>query len=148
MTSLFCCGSIRPYRPQRLLHEDRFKAFMAWAEYPRDVPASSTDETEDTDKNRLTGASPPHVIQLVRQINYGPLESKRYFVPVEGKDNEFVELVEDDLIQANFKKLNSYKNFKCESHNRFFEVNVYEKDPVNQHHWRVNIARPSSSIDL
>jgi hypothetical protein len=51
---------------------------------------------------------PPYAIQVVRQVNYGPLESKRYFIPVktEGKD-EFVELVEDDLIQANFQKLNS-----------------------------------------
>ncbi|KAI0120744.1 hypothetical protein BJ170DRAFT_688564 [Xylariales sp. AK1849] len=41
-----------------------------------------------------------------------------------------------------------YKNFKCEIHNKFFEVNIYQKDPVNKHHWRANLARPSSSIDL
>lgn len=42
----------------------------------------------------------------------------------------------------------SYKNFKCGTHNRFFEVNVYQKDAVNAHHWRHNIARPGSEIDL
>lgn len=41
-----------------------------------------------------------------------------------------------------------YKNFKCAKHNRFFEVNVYEKNAVNAHHWRHNIARPAGEIDL
>jgi hypothetical protein len=41
-----------------------------------------------------------------------------------------------------------YKNFKCTSHNKFFEVNLYQKDPVNRHHWRANIARPAADIDL
>jgi hypothetical protein len=26
-------------------------------------------------------------------------------------------------------------------------VNLYEKHPINKHHWRVNIARPSEEID-
>ncbi|KAJ9144229.1 hypothetical protein NKR23_g6238 [Pleurostoma richardsiae] len=92
--------------------------------------------------------NPPFAVQLVRQVNYGPLESKRYFIPTEGEENEFVEVVEDELIRANFQKLNSYKNYKCEVDNKFFEVNIYQKDPVNKHHWRVNLARPSGSIDL
>jgi hypothetical protein len=33
-------------------------------------------------------------------------------------------------------------------HNKFFELNLYQKDPVNKHHWRANIARPSADIDL
>jgi hypothetical protein len=41
-----------------------------------------------------------------------------------------------------------YKNFKCTAHNKFFELNLYQKDPVNKHHWRANIARPSADIDL
>jgi hypothetical protein len=41
-----------------------------------------------------------------------------------------------------------YKNFKCTSHNKFFELNLYQKDPVNRHHWRTNIARPAADIDL
>ncbi|KAF7887650.1 hypothetical protein EAF00_009944 [Botryotinia globosa] len=39
-------------------------------------------------------------------------------------------------------------NFKCTSHNKFFEVNMYQKDPMNVHHWRANIARPAGDIDL
>jgi hypothetical protein len=41
-----------------------------------------------------------------------------------------------------------YKNFKCTLHNKFFELNLYQKDPVNRHHWRANIARPAADIDL
>ncbi|KAK8088429.1 MFS multidrug transporter [Apiospora hydei] len=91
---------------------------------------------------------PPFAIQLVRQVNYGSLESKRYFAPTSASPSEFVEVAEDDLIQANFQKLNSYKNYKCGTHDRFFEVNIYQKDPINKHHWRANLARPASSIDL
>ena len=41
-----------------------------------------------------------------------------------------------------------YKNFRCQNHNRFFEVNLYQKNPTNAHHWRANLARPSRDIDL
>ncbi len=104
MSSLLYCGSVKPYRPARLLHEDKFKAFMAWAEFPKDSSPSTGDGADEVDLNLL---KPPYAMQLVRQVNYGRLETKRYFIPVEGKDNEFTEVVEDDLIQANFHKLNS-----------------------------------------
>ena len=45
-------------------------------------------------------------------------------------------------------KICRYKNFKCTSHNKFFELNLYQKDPVNRHHWRANVARPAADIDL
>lgn len=77
---------------------------MAWAKFPQESSLSTDDGAEKTD---LVALKPPYSIQLVRQVNYGPLESKRYFIPVEGSENEFAEVVEDDLIQANFKKLNS-----------------------------------------
>lgn len=28
-----------------------------------------------------------------------------------------------------------YKNFKCDWHNKFFKVYLYQKDPINRHHW-------------
>ncbi|KAK8055651.1 hypothetical protein PG993_000878 [Apiospora rasikravindrae] len=106
-------------------------------------PVSHTPE-----QGAFANGGPPFAVQLVRQVNYGPLESKRYFAPSSASLSEFVEVAEDDLIQANFQKLNSYKNYKCDTHDRFFEVNIYQKDPVNKHHWRANLARPASSIDL
>ncbi|KAK0652377.1 hypothetical protein B0T16DRAFT_454749 [Cercophora newfieldiana] len=146
MSSLFCCSFVRPFRPVHLNHEDKFRAFMAWAEFPKES-SPATGQDVDTVRADLGSSKPPFAVQLVRQVNYGPLESKRYFVPVKDEDNEFVEIGENDLIQANFQKLNSYKNFGCQGHNRFFEVSVYQRDPV-KHRWRVNIARPGSSIDL
>ncbi|KAI1491210.1 hypothetical protein F5X96DRAFT_668928 [Biscogniauxia mediterranea] len=141
MSVLFCCDSIKPYRPQYISHEGKFTTFMKWASYPKEVPPRE-------DKVSLDELKTPFVIQLVRQVNYGSLESRRYFARVEDQDEDFVEVDEDALIQANFQKLNAYKNFKCESHNKFFEVNVYQKDPLNKHHWRINVARPGSTIDL
>ncbi|KAH8680339.1 hypothetical protein BGZ61DRAFT_535409 [Ilyonectria robusta] len=144
MSSLFCCSDIKPYRPQYLSYETMFTTFMHWAAFPRQASPSGGDDV----KVDLIDHPPSFAVQLVRQVNYGPLESKRYFIPVEGKANEFVEVLENDLIQANFQKLNSYKNYKCVAHTKFFEVNLYQKDPVNKHHWRANLARPASSIDL
>jgi hypothetical protein len=42
----------------------------------------------------------------------------------------------------------SYKNYRCDDHNKFYEVNIYQKDPVNRHHWRATLARPARDIDL
>lgn len=104
MSTLFCCVSIKPYRPQYLDHEPKFSAFKSWAEFPK---AASPSDTENNNDKSLAETSPAYAVQLVRQVNYGPLESKRYFVPVEGRDEAFMEISEDALIQANFQKLNS-----------------------------------------
>ncbi|KAG4261812.1 hypothetical protein FPRO04_09786 [Fusarium proliferatum] len=141
MSTLFCCGAIEPYRPQYLSHQSKFNNFMSWASFPRE---STLDETQ----HDLSQLNPSYAVQLVRQVNFGPLESKRYFIPQNTSEGQYVEVSEQDLIQANFKKLNTYKNYKCGGHNKFFEVNIYQKDPVNKHHWRANIARPAGSIDL
>ncbi|OAQ96603.1 hypothetical protein LLEC1_07820 [Akanthomyces lecanii] len=137
-TSIFCCAAIAPYRPQRLTHEDKFTSFLKWAAFPRESKVESAAGT------RLPGAG--FAVQLVRQVNHGPLESKRYFTP--GQENTFAEVDEEELIQANFAKVNTYKNFRCPTHNKFFELNMYQRDPVNLHHWRANLARPARDIDL
>ncbi|KAK8142118.1 hypothetical protein G3M48_009322 [Beauveria asiatica] len=103
-TPLFCCSSIRPYRPQHLAHESKFTSFVTWASFP-------TESRIDYAAN-LRVIHAPFAIQLVRQVNYGPLESKRYFIPHADTKDIFDEVVEDDLIRANFQKLNAYKNFK------------------------------------
>jgi len=103
MSSLFCCASIQPYRPKRLLHEAKFTTFISWAQFSRTAaPGTSNNEKID-----LVELKPDFAVQLVQQVNYGRLESKRYFIPVDGKDDEFIEVLENDLIQANFQKLNS-----------------------------------------
>ncbi|KAJ5902852.1 hypothetical protein N7495_003380 [Penicillium taxi] len=166
MSSIFCCTSLSPYRPAVLMHEAKFQPFIAWAKRSESSSAvNSTSFFQDADHLA------PYAVQLVQQVNYGAIEAKRYFIPSSnaiGGQGEFVEVTEQDLITWNFQKLNSYvhmnsiflenkqsdqidyryKNFKCETHNKFFELNLYQKDPVNKHHWRLNIARPGSEIDL
>ncbi|KAF2792874.1 hypothetical protein K505DRAFT_350319 [Melanomma pulvis-pyrius CBS 109.77] len=143
MSAIFCCSSMRPYKGKAISHEAKFTNFMAWAAFPRESDLNSSDDA-------ATITHPPYVVQIVKQVNFGPLESKRYFaLNASGSGDEaFVEVLEKWLIDANFQKLNTFKNFKCDSHNKFFELNIYQKDPTNAHHWRANIARPAAEIDL
>lgn len=103
MSSIFCCPSISPYRPQSTDHESKFISFKNWASFPK----TSSIETRDDSTNPLseqTGTT--YVIQVVRQVNFGPLESRRYFASASG-DELFVEVSERDLIAANYEKVNS-----------------------------------------
>ncbi|KAJ5586927.1 uncharacterized protein N7459_002692 [Penicillium hispanicum] len=148
MSSIFCCDSVCPYRPARLSHEDKFESFLVWAKQSQSSPVA-----DSASFFQAPNALPPFAVQFVQQVNYGPIEAKRYFIPSPGtaacgNKIEFLEVVEQDLLVGNFEKLNSYKNFKCSSHNKFFELNLYQKDPINRHHWRLNIARPGGDIDL
>jgi hypothetical protein len=47
-------------------------------------------------------------IQVVKQVNFGPLESKRYFVQCIDGDDKFIEVIEQWLIDVNIEKLNMY----------------------------------------
>ncbi|TVY84655.1 hypothetical protein LSUE1_G000514 [Lachnellula suecica] len=136
MESLLCCTNLEPFRPRKVDHELKFTSFMSWGKKQQKIEETSPATSNDNFA---------YAIQLVKQVNYGALESKRYFVPA---GENFAEIKERELIDANFEKVNSYKNFKCTLHNKFFELNLYQKDPVNRHHWRANIARPADDIDL
>ena len=75
MASLFCCDAAQPYRPQYLNHEPKFNTFTTWATYPK-TPSPSGNKVD------LDELKPAYVVQLVRQVNYGGLESKRYFANI------------------------------------------------------------------
>lgn len=98
-STIFCCGQITPYRPQHLSHESKFTSFLAWAAFPRKSSVGNVPVSGDI--------AAPFAIQLVRQVNFGPLESKRYFIPCTDAVAVFDEVNEDALIQANFQKLNT-----------------------------------------
>jgi hypothetical protein len=74
---------------------------MAWS---RIVETTSQGSEDSKFEGELKAA---YAVQLVRQVNFGPLESKRYFIPVEVTEELFREVSEDDLIRANFQKVNS-----------------------------------------
>jgi hypothetical protein len=105
MEPIYCCSEVAPFRPKRLDHEAKFTAFSDWA-------WSSKTETADTPSDAIKTAwdlSTSYVIQLVKQVNFGPLESKRYFLVIAFPTSpySFVEVTEKDLIDANYQKLNS-----------------------------------------
>lgn len=97
MSCIFCCSNTQGYKNRTLSHEDKFRTFMSWAQYPKE--SSITPSTDAPSADGVTLA-----IQVVKQVNYGPLESKRYFVQT---GEEFVEVTEQWLIDANFEKLNT-----------------------------------------
>jgi hypothetical protein len=106
MSSIFCCSSPSPYRPAHLTHEAKFDRFLVWAKRSESSPSAiSASFFQDPDN------LPPYAVQFVRQVNFGAIESKRYFIPCSqtgGDENEFVEVTEQDLLAGNFQKLNSY----------------------------------------
>lgn len=108
MASVFCCSDIQPYRPTKVAHELKFTSFLEWGRFPRCSSAYNSTDGGDGD-NSAPDTKWPYAIQLVQQVNIGPLESKRYFVPQgePNRDRAFKEIFEKDLIDANFAKVNS-----------------------------------------
>ncbi|KAH7213299.1 uncharacterized protein BKA55DRAFT_599777 [Fusarium redolens] len=133
MSTLFRCDTIEPYRSQYLSHQSKFNSFMSWGSSPKESTLDTGDIQHD-----LSQLDPSYAVQL----------SKRYFIPQDSSEGQYIEESEQYLIQANFKKANTYKNYKCRGHNNFLEVNIYQKDPVNKHHWGADIAWPAGSTDL
>jgi hypothetical protein len=77
---------------------------MSWA---RADGTTSDTAPPHRSGNLLLSVASCFVIQLVRQVNYGHLESKRFFANTVGKDMEFNEVTEQDLITSNYQKVNS-----------------------------------------
>ena len=101
MSVLFCCESFEAYKPRVLDHEAKFRSFMTWAR------AVNENSQIGSPVGSFEELSPLYAIQLVSQINFGPLESKRYFIPSNAMESTYNEITESDLIKANFQKLNS-----------------------------------------
>jgi hypothetical protein len=100
MSSIFCCSSPSRYRPAHLTHEAKFGPFIAWAKGSGSFPSGvSASFFQCPDK------LPPYAIQFVRQINFGAIEAKTYFIPYSEapwSGVDFVEVSEQDLIAWNF----------------------------------------------
>ncbi|KAJ7279469.1 hypothetical protein C8J57DRAFT_1502119 [Mycena rebaudengoi] len=79
-----------------------------------------------------------YAIQLVTQVNYGPILSKKFFATaaLAGGDEPFVEITEAQMLELNLRKENTYKNFRSKEENKFYELNLYLRDPTTKHHWR------------
>jgi hypothetical protein len=70
MSSVFCCFNKQPYKNRTLSHESNFRTFMLWASYPKE-----NNITDDFP----SAADVTFAVQVVKQTNFGPLDSKRYF---------------------------------------------------------------------
>lgn len=104
MGTIFCCSSVKPYRPAVLQHEAKFSIFITWA---KSSLSSSIDDSINVSELPNASSVSCFVIQVVCQVNYGLIEWKNYFAKVEDFTSPFRQVSEDDLIAANYMKLNS-----------------------------------------
>ncbi|KAF2476987.1 uncharacterized protein BDR25DRAFT_390670 [Lindgomyces ingoldianus] len=122
LSSLFCCTTIKPYRPCRLNHEANFTPLIAWAAFPK----ISSPNAGNAEEVHLAYLKPPYAVKPVCQINYDPLENKSYF---------------NDLIHANFQKLNAYVIISCILSDSSSSRTCTRKALSKKHHWYANNAR-------
>jgi hypothetical protein len=101
MSTIFCCPGAKPYKNRAISEESKFRNFITWAE--------SINESEVHSDDLPTPISVSFAVRVIRQVNFGPLESKRYFIHSgeNSGDKAFVEVTEQWLIDANFQKLNA-----------------------------------------
>lgn len=131
---IFCCGEFVPYKPRRTDHEDLFNSFKDFADGTGKIHSLNEDTRS---------------IQIVKQKNFGPILEKRYFVLP-----DFEEVTESYFTEHNYKRLNSFKNYKCSKHNLFFELNAYTRSSTvksNHHHSTTSgnvYSRDSELIDF
>lgn len=85
------------------------------------------------------------MIQAVKQVNFGPVEEVRYFWRT---PDGFEEVTEASVKYNGLTKKNTYKNFKCEVNNKFFEINLYRENAFSKRTWKRNASRPASQIDI
>jgi hypothetical protein len=97
MSTIFCCSAIQSYKSRTLSHESKFAAFISWPKLPMESSIVPDEAAPNATETSLA-------IQVVKRVNYGPLESKRYFVQHNG---DFSEVNEKWLVDANFEKLNT-----------------------------------------
>jgi hypothetical protein len=106
----FCCASVAPYKPRLLDHEACCSAFLDWVHDKDGVRISSGNSSSHA------AAPKEFIVQLVRQVNYGKVLSKRYFrhtaavsdLGSTGK-HTFTEINEQDVLLEHFQKLNTFK---------------------------------------
>lgn len=102
--NVFCCSYLQPGRSETFDHEPKFTDFISWAKRESLGTSGATGKPNSTPSGTELY---PYAVELVKQVDYGPLESKRYFVPKSNPARAFVEITADDLVDANFEKINS-----------------------------------------
>ena len=83
------------------------------------------------------------VFKVTAKINFGPILYKRYYCLIDGKKHE---------VFKEFKnKMTCYKNYKCDSCNTFFDVDIFiddKKTCSNYHYLRNNCNADYSNDSL
>ncbi|KAI0789185.1 hypothetical protein C8Q75DRAFT_766887 [Abortiporus biennis] len=78
MSTLFCCTAREQYKPRTVVHELTLNSFVGWSKFPKQSICESDELNQNVD----------YVIELLRQIDFGPEESRRYFLVMKGPDEQ------------------------------------------------------------
>jgi len=138
MSNILVALDLVPYKNIRTDHEGKFSNFLVFMGRPELAKSSQLDRSA-------------YAIQLVSQVDRGAVLSKRYFVSAalcgEAESVEFKEVNESEIAALGLEKCNSFKNFKSRSENRFYEINIYQRNAGSNRRIQVNAERPGD-IDL
>ncbi|CAB9513227.1 Inherit from COG: Catalyzes the S-adenosylmethionine monomethyl esterification of trans-aconitate (By similarity) [Seminavis robusta] len=129
--TLFCCSGRADYMNHWLNNHGTklIKEFIAF-----------------TNGETLPECNEQFAIQAVTKQDFGPVLSTIWYV----REGTGFRIDDTSNSDRRFQRSNDFKNFKCRSHKRFFEVNLYTKDGVSHHHESTRSGRSyarDASID-
>ncbi|KFZ16422.1 hypothetical protein V501_02237 [Pseudogymnoascus sp. VKM F-4519 (FW-2642)] len=88
--NVFCGSNLQPYRPKSLDHEPKFTDYISWAKRASLGTSCAAEKSSDTP---------------------GATEHYPYAVQLDNPARDFLEITADDLVDANFEKVNSHLRF-------------------------------------
>ncbi|KAL4244108.1 hypothetical protein ABKN59_010734 [Abortiporus biennis] len=144
MSTLFCCTAREQYKPRTVVHESTLNSFVKWSKFPKQSICESDEATL-----RELNQNVDYVIELLRQIDFGSEESRRYFLVMKGPDEPFVEVMKEFVDAEGYKEAKSFKNFKCQKHTnwKLFKISTAQSSTRSRKRYvALNISLRDSSI--
>jgi hypothetical protein len=95
---------------------------------------------------QCSGNDETFVIQAVAKQDFGPTISVEWYI----REGTGFRLDSTKNVAGKFKRSNDFKNFKCKTHTKYFEVNLYDQEGVSYHHESTRSGRSfarDASID-
>ena len=115
----FCCSNRSDYR-NRWINTETTRMIQEFITF--------CDNNGEEGTLPLTTKS--FAIQAVTKQDFGPTLSIEWYI----REGTGFKLDPTSNGNGMYKRSNDFKNFKCKTHSKFFELNVYTKDGISYHH--------------
>ena len=120
----FCCSNRTDYR-------------NCWVNSKSTRQIKEFIEFCDKGAGSLPNADESFAIQAVTKKDFGPVLSTEWWI----REGTGFRVDPDNNSDGRFKRSNDFKNFKCKTHTRYFEVNLYDERGVSHHHESTRAGR-------